>query len=189
MIELVISDILCKASDGRAYVMLLKERDGERKIIAAIGHSEAQAIALAMRNVETPRPMTHDLILNVVGALGANMQHVYIYKVEDGTFYARMLLETAEGNLREVDARTSDAVAVAIRCDVPILIDEELLNRVCVREEFKGAFSLPIAVADTDTLRRYMELAVKEENYELAQKIKMEIDTRHNASDEYEDVI
>lgn len=181
MIELVISDILSKASDGRAYVMLLNERHGERKIIVAIGQFEAQAIALTMRKVDTLRPMTHDLIRDAVEALGAKLQHIYIYKVEDGTFYSRMLLETADGDLREVDARTSDAVAVALRCEAPILIDEELLNRVCVHEEFQGAFSLPIAVADTETLRRYMEMAVKDENYELAQKIKIEIDARSNS--------
>lgn len=182
MIELVISDILCKASDGRAYVMLLKERDGERKIIVAVGQFEAQAIALAMRKVDTVRPMTHDLICNITVALCAKLQNIYIYKVEDGTFYARMLFASADGRISEVDARTSDAVAVALRCEAPILIDEDLLNRVCVREEFQGAFSLPIEVADTETLRRYMEMAVKEENYELAQRIKMEIDTRSNAS-------
>ena len=119
MIELVVSDILSKTSDDRAYVMILREREGVRKVLIAIGYSEAQAIALAIKGVETKRPITHDLFRNLAEAFGATMQCVTINKVSDGTFYSNMLFRQG-GELREVDARTSDAVAVALRFGAPI---------------------------------------------------------------------
>ena len=73
MIELVVTDILCKASDDRAYVMILKERDGNRKIMVAIGVNEAQAIAFALKGIATKRPITHDLFRSLANALGATM--------------------------------------------------------------------------------------------------------------------
>ncbi|MBR2300804.1 MAG: bifunctional nuclease family protein, partial [Bacteroidaceae bacterium] len=80
--------------------------------------------------------------------------------------------------VRTVDARTSDAVAIALRCKAPILIEEQLLNRVCIRDEFNGAISIPISIADTKTLQAVMRQAVEEENYELASKLKEELDQR-----------
>ncbi len=185
MIELVVSDILSKTSDDRAYVMILRERDGFRKILVAIGFVEAQAIAFALKGIETKRPITHDLFKNFANAFGATMQCVTICKVSDGTFYSNMLFRQGE-ELREVDARTSDAVAIALRLKAPIYIDEELLNRVSIRDEWGGAISVPITIADTETLRNVMDKAVKEENYELAMKIKEEIDSRMSNGNEPE---
>lgn len=177
MIELVVTDILSKASDDRAYVMILKERDGIRKILVVIGYAEAQAVAFAMKGIETKRPITHDLFKNFADALGTAMQCVTINKISDGTFYSNMLFRKGE-ELCEIDARTSDAVAVALRFNAPIYIEEDLLERVSIRDEWNGAISIPITVADIDTLRNVMDKAVKDENYELALKIKEEIDSR-----------
>lgn len=177
MVELVVSDILSRASDEHAYVMLLKEREGKRKILVAIGHSEAQSIAFSLRGVKTKRPITHDLFRNFAEAFGAVMRCVTITKVDDGTFCSTMIFE-AGGDIYEVDARTSDAVAVALRFGAPIYIPDELLNRVCVRDEFNGAFSVPISTANIETLRAVMDKAVKEEDYELAMKLKEEIESR-----------
>ena len=96
MVELVVSDILCKASDERAYVMILKEKEGNRKILVAIGHAEAQAVALALKGVNTKRPLTHDLFKSMADALGATLQCVVINKVDDGTFYSNMLFRRGE---------------------------------------------------------------------------------------------
>ena len=182
MIELIVTDILCKASDDRAYVMILKERDGNRKIMVAIGVNEAQAIAFALRGIETKRPITHDLFRSLADALGAKMTCATIGKVSDGTFYSQLLYRQGDA-LCQIDSRTSDAVAIALRAGAPIYIDEELLERVAIRDVFDGAISVPITVADTDTLRTVLDKAVKEENYELAMKIKEEIDSRTKASD------
>lgn len=186
MIELVVSDILAKASDERAYVMLLKEREGVRKILVAIGHVEAQAIAFALRGIVTKRPVTHDLFRNFALALGAEMQCVTINRIDDGIFYSGMLFRLGD-ELHEVDARTSDAVAIALRFKAPIFISEELLESVCIRDEWKGAFSIPISIADVNTLRAVMQQAVNDENYELAMKLKEEIDSRKTNSESTED--
>lgn len=191
MIELVVTDILCKASDDRAYVMILKERDGNRKIMVAIGVNEAQAIAFALKGIATKRPITHDLFRSLANALGATMKCVTIGKISDGTFYSQLLYQQGDA-ICQIDSRTSDAVAIALRAGAPIYIDEELLNRVGVHDVFNGAISVPISVADTDTLRTVLDKAVKEENYELAMKIKEEIDSRTNeefSSDEPHDNI
>lgn len=191
MIELVVTDILCKASDDRAYVMILKERDGNRKIMVAIGVNEAQAIAFALKGIATKRPITHDLFRSFANALGATMKCATIGKISDGTFYSQLLYQQGDA-ICQIDSRTSDAVAIALRAGAPIYIDEELLNRVGVHDVFNGAISVPISVADTDTLRTVLDKAVKEENYELAMKIKEEIDSRTNeefSSDEPHDNI
>ena len=186
MIELVVTDILCKASDDRAYVMILKERDGNRKIMVAIGANEAQAIAFALKGIETKRPITHDLFRSLADALGATMTCATIGKVSDGTFYSQLLYKQGDA-VCQIDSRTSDAVAIALRAGAPIYIDEELLNRVGVHDVFNGAISVPICVADTDTLCTVLDKAVKEENYELAMKIKEEIDSRINDDDDSTD--
>ena len=185
MVELIVSDILSKTSDDRAYVMILREREGNRKILVAIGYGEAQAVAFALKGIETKRPITHDLFRNFAAAFGATMQCAVINKVSDGTFYSNMLFRQGE-ELREVDARTSDAVAVALRFGAPIYMDEELLNRVAIRDEWDGAISIPITVADTDTLQKVLDKAVKDENYELAMKIKEEIDSRNGQKEREE---
>ena len=185
MVELIVSDILSKTSDDRAFVMILREREGNRKILVAIGYGEAQAVAFALKGVETKRPITHDLFRNFAEAFGATMQCVTINKVSDGTFYSNMLFRQGE-TLREVDARTSDAVAVALRFGAPIYIEEELLKRVSIRDEWGGAISIPITVADTGTLQKVLDKAVKDENYELAMKIKEEIDSRNVHKDKEE---
>lgn len=177
MVELYVSDILSKASDERAYVMMLKEREGARKILVAIGYAEAQAIAFALKGIQTKRPITHDLFKSFAASFGARLQCVTIDRVDDGTFYSNLLFRTGE-ELHEIDARTSDAVAIALRMDAPIYIEENLLDKVSIRDEWNGAFSIPISIADVDTLRNVMEKAVKEENYELAMKLKEEIDSR-----------
>ena len=178
MVELVVDDILSKASDHRAHVLMLKEKEGQRRILVALGMLEAQAIVFALRRVDTERPLTHDLFGSFMGAFGITLEHVLINDICDGTFCAQ--LHCIQGDeVRDVDARTSDAVAIALRAGVPIYIEDELLNRMCVRSENNGAISIPITAADEGTLRTALENAVKEENYELAMKLKEEIDSRH----------
>lgn len=186
MVELVVDEILSKASDHRAHVMMLREKDGLRRIIVALGLIEAQAIVFALRGVETERPLTHDLFAPLLGAFGIKVEHVLIDKICDGTFHSRLHC-VQNGEEKDIDARTSDAVAIALRAGAPVYIKDELLNRMCVHSEINGAISIPITAADENTLRAAMENAVKEENYELAMKLKEEIDSRHHSLPEQED--
>ncbi len=178
MVELVVTDIMSKVSDHRAHVLLLGEKDGLRRIIVSLGFLEAQAIAFALRGIKADRPLTHDLFGGLATAFGIELQHVLIDRIMDGTFCAR-LCYSQDGVERHVDSRTSDAIAIALRAGAPIYIEDELLSRMCVRDEQNGAFSIPITAADEATLRAAMDNAVKVENYELAHKLKEEIESRH----------
>ncbi len=178
MVELVVCDIMSRASDNRAHVLIMQERDGLRKIIVALGLLEAQAVVFALHNVQSPRPLTHDLFASFASAFGIELQQVLIHSINDGTFCSRIFFEQG-GDVKEIDCRTSDAIALALRAGAPIYIDDELLNRMCIRDESNGAISVPITAADEKTLRAAMERAVQEENYELAMKLKEELDSRH----------
>lgn len=179
MVELVVSDMMSKVSDHRAHVLVLQEKEGLRKIIVALGLLEAQAIAFALRGVDVGRPLTHDLFGSLTNAFGIQMQYVLIERIDDGTFYSSLYYSQNEENVC-IDSRTSDAIAIALRAKAPIYIREDLLNRMCIRDERNGAISIPITAADEGTLRAAMENAVKDENYELAMKLKEEIDSRHH---------
>ena len=179
MVELVVTDIMSKVSDHRAHVLVLQEKEGLRKIIVALGMLEAQAIAFALRGVDVGRPLTHDLFGALSVAFGIELQRVLIDRIDDGTFFSE-LHYAKDGEVVCIDARTSDAIAIALRAKAPILIREELLNRMCIRDEQNGAISIPITAADEGTLRAAMENAVKDENYELAMKLKEELDSRHH---------
>ncbi len=178
MVELIVADMMSKVSDHRAHVLVLQEKHGLRKIIVALGMLEAQAIAFALRGVDVGRPLTHDLFGSLTNSFGIELMHVIIERIDDGTFYSTLYYIQNNTDAR-IDSRTSDAIAIALRANVPIFIREELLNRMCIRDEQNGAISIPITAADEGTLRAAMENAVKEENYELAMKLKEEIDSRH----------
>ena len=178
MVELVVTDIMSKANDHRAHVLLLSEKEGLRKIIVALGFLEAQAIAFTLRGIKTDRPLTHDLFGDVAGVFGIELQHVLIDRICDGTFCSRLCYR--QGDVEQsVDSRTSDAIAIALRAGAPIYIDDALLSQMCIHDEQNGAFSIPITAADEATLRVAIANAVKVENYELAHKLKEEIDSRH----------
>ena len=181
MVELVVKDIMSKVSDHRAHVLLLCEKDGLRRIIVSLGFLEAQAIAFALRGIRTDRPLTHDLFGSVTTTFGIELQYILINDISDGTFCSQLCYRQGEEE-HLIDSRTSDAVAIALRAEAAIYIKEELLSRMCIRDEQNGAFSIPITAADEATLRVAIENAVKEENYELAHKLKEEIDSRHAAS-------
>ena len=183
MVELFIADIMSKVTDRRAQVLVLQEKEGLRKIIVALGFIETQAIVFAMRGVTPGRPLTHDLFGPLTNAFGIELQYVLIDGINDGTFYAKLHYVRGE-EVQDIDSRTSDAIAIALRAGVPVYIEDELLNRMCIRDEMNGAISIPITAADEDTLRTAMDNAVKAENYELAMKLKEEIDSRHTTDNE-----
>lgn len=104
-------------------VLLLREVDGERYLPIWIGQSEAASIALRQKGIDPPRPLTHDLIVNLINDFGQRLIEVRIVDMQEGTFYAEMVFE---GDVH-VSARPSDSIAVAMRAEVPIIADEEVL--------------------------------------------------------------
>lgn len=183
MVELVVDDLKAKLMNNRVYVLVLREKEGLRKIIVALGLLEAQAIAFSLRKLDPGRPLTHDLFAPITRAFDIELEKVVIDRINDGTYYST-LYYTRDGECATIDSRTSDAIAIAIRANASVYIREELLNRMCIRDEQNGAVSIPITAADEETLRVAMENAVKEENYELAMKLKEEIDSRHHKVNE-----
>ncbi|MDL9946805.1 bifunctional nuclease family protein [Gordonia sp. ABSL11-1] len=105
-------------------VLLLREIDGERYLPIWIGQSEAASIALQQKGIEPPRPLTHDLIVNLIAEFGQTLQEVRIVDMQEGTFYAEMVF----GDDLRVSARPSDSIAVAMRAGVPIIADETVLT-------------------------------------------------------------
>lgn len=112
-----------QASTG-AYALILREIDGIRRLPIVIGVPEAQSIANELEGIKPQRPMTHDLLRNVIEALGGQLRDITISSLKDGTFYATLNFEYSD---IEVDARPSDAIALAIRCGVPMFVSEEII--------------------------------------------------------------
>jgi hypothetical protein len=112
-------------------VIYLKEIDGTRTFPILIGIFEATSIDRRVKNFHAPRPLTHDLLVNAVESLGAEIQDVVISELKEHTYFARLRIRS-EGELIEVDARPSDAIAVAVTCDppLPIYVAEEVLREV-----------------------------------------------------------
>jgi hypothetical protein len=112
----------------RTPVVILREVAGQRRVLPIfIGVPEAQAIALTMQNIETPRPMTHDLMKNLLDEVGAQVERITVTELREGTFFAEIIL-SAQGEVRTVSSRPSDAIALAIRIGSPIFADEDVLE-------------------------------------------------------------
>jgi bifunctional DNase/RNase len=114
-------------STGGAYAILLKETEGSRRLPIIIGAFEAQAIALEMEGIKPPRPLTHDLLKTLVDNLGASVVEILVSELKENTFYAKIILE-ASGLTNEIDARPSDAIALAVRTYAPIFVNESVMS-------------------------------------------------------------
>ncbi len=186
-----------------SYALILKEVGGDRRLPIIIGSFEAQAIALEMEGIKPPRPLTHDLIKNILDGLGVTIIEVVVTDLRDGTFYAKIYLEL-NGTTYEIDSRPSDAIAVALRCGVPIYVNEEVMEEASFAPEEESSSIEEIEEeeeekplpSDEDVfqppapkrtpkpsskeeriaeLQKQLEEAIKKEDYEKAAKIRDEI--------------
>ncbi len=112
-------------------VVILREKDADRYLPIWIGPSEADAIALRLQDVSVARPLTHDLLRNLIEQLGARVVHILVNDLSNDTFYARIVLDV-KGETIEIDARPSDAIALAVRTDSPIFAADDVLDRAGV---------------------------------------------------------
>ncbi|UZJ41054.1 bifunctional nuclease family protein [Prosthecochloris sp. SCSIO W1101] len=172
-----------------AYALILYEVDGKRKLPIIIGGFEAQAIALKLENIKPPRPFTHDLFKTIADTFNLNVKEVFIDELHNETFYAKVICEM-HGETQEIDARPSDAIAIAVRFGAPIYVSEEIMNEAGIREEQQEEAE----VAETDIgqetpkeiagktesslgeMQKMLEDAVKREDYEEAARLRDEID-------------
>jgi uncharacterized protein len=127
-VEMELVSVEAPERPTRTPVVILRETAGQRRVLPIfIGTPEAQAIALSMQNIETPRPMTHDLMKNLLEEIGARVERITVTALRDGTFFAEIVLN-AQGEVRTVSSRPSDAIALAIRIGSPIFAEEEVLD-------------------------------------------------------------
>jgi uncharacterized protein len=106
-------------------VVILKDLEGKRYLPILIGPFEATAIMLALEGQQVPRPLSHDLMRMLLNSLNAKLEHVVIHDMKDSTFFAKLVVRT-EGNVQEIDARPSDAIALALRMEAPIYVTDKI---------------------------------------------------------------
>jgi uncharacterized protein len=109
-------------------IIILKDDKGAQTLTVWIGIVEASAIAMELENIKTPRPMTHDLIVNILEGMGARLERIIITELRDNTFYSELVLSLDTREVR-IDSRTSDAIAVALRLKAPIYVSEQVLEK------------------------------------------------------------
>ena len=127
MIEMTIDSIRVSLMNYQR-VVILKEKIAERYLPIWIGPAEADAIAVKLQGVTVPRPLTHDLLRSVIDSLGATVSSIIVNDLKNDTFYAKVILDV-DGGQMEIDSRPSDALALAVRAEVPIYADESVLDK------------------------------------------------------------
>ena len=137
MIEMVIESIRVSLMNYQR-VVILKEKESDRYLPIWIGPAEADAIAVRLQEVAVARPLTHDLLRSIIDALGGSIQYIVVNDLANDTFYARIIMEV-DGRVLEIDSRPSDAIALAVRVQVPIFADEAVLEKAGVRLDQESA--------------------------------------------------
>ena len=207
LIRLNIKGISYSQTQTGAYALILEESVGGRKLPIIIGSFEAQSIALALeKDINPPRPLTHDLFVSLGKEFRLNVDSIYIYKLEDGVFYSNIVFLNEEGARAEIDSRTSDAIALAVRFNAPIYAYENVVEKAGIHldvieeeENIRRAANnfeddldtLAGLESDLSDINEYegwtkseleaeMEKAVKNEDYELAARLRDQIDNMEN---------
>ena len=197
-VRLHIKGLSYSQTQSGAYALVLGEDDGERRLPIIIGGFEAQSIAIALeKDVNPPRPLTHDLFKNFADLFTINLKEVVIHKLQDGVFFSILVCEK-DGEEQVIDARTSDAVALAIRFDCPVYTYREILDKAGIilkegesQQETESEEpvssepkkSTPARQQDLknqslEELHKLLDNAVKSEDYEMAARLRDEIDKR-----------
>ncbi len=182
-------------SSGGAYALILNETDGKRRLPIIIGTFEAQAIALELENIKPPRPMTHDLMRNIIQSFNTFVKEIYINDLKEGTFYAQIVYDN-NGETVTQDSRPSDAIALAIRFNAPIFVSDHIVDEAGIETdpqmeeqeegpsisepgEVSAAPDEPPAASSKESRIRMLEksltAAIAEEDYEKAAKIRDEL--------------
>ena len=196
LIELLINGISYSQTQNGAYALILSEIEGERKLPIVIGTNEAHSIAIAIeKEIKPPRPLTHDLFKNFCVRFDIKIKQVIIHKLVDGVFYSSVICER-DGIEEIIDSRSSDAIALAIRFEAPIYtyenilekagvvikvekeIDEKSLLKELFSDENSEVENSDLKEKTTKELEELLKIAVQNENYESAAKIRDEISNR-----------
>jgi bifunctional DNase/RNase len=178
MIEVSVNGIFL--TQAQASGIILKEKNGKRTLPIVIGEYEAQSIALGLENIKPPRPITHDLTLSILESCGAKIDSVLITELKNNTYYAVIRLRK-KLKYWDIDARPSDAIAMAVRSTIPIFVDEEVMNIGAYEPESDEAGTPEEpetygTVADElEKLKQDLQKAVENEDYERAAELRDKI--------------
>lgn len=167
------------------YGLILAEDDGARRLIVIIGTPEAQSIAFCLQGSVPPRPLTHDLFQTLTSEFDITLLKVVIYKYDNGVFHSKMHLRQKEHHI-EIESRTSDAIAIALRTKAPIyttksimqeqaIVFEENTSSEDIQEDEKDNLALDYSLLDTEELEALLKDAIEGEDYELASLLRDEL--------------
>lgn len=190
-VKLKVLGISYSQTQSGAYALVLAEEKGERRIPIIIGGFEAQSIVIKLENLAPPRPLTHDLFKSFADIFSIDITEVFIYKLEEGVFYSKLVCNNGEKEI-DIDSRTSDAVALALRFNCQIYTTEDILEKAGINltttdtlipeieEEDSGveADKDKYSAFNEDELFKMIDEAVKTEDYERAAAIRDEIEKR-----------
>lgn len=191
-IKLEIAGLSYSQTQSGAYALVLAESGGKRQLPIIIGGFEAQAIAIELEKMTPTRPLTHDLFKNFAQSFSINVTEIVIYNLVEGIFYSKLICER-DGQVTEIDARTSDAIAIGVRFNCPIYTFESILSSAGImmddnqekedddfniEEELEKATEGSLGSYKVEELEVQLSEAIENEDYELASRIRDEINKR-----------
>lgn len=172
-IELEIVALSHSITQSNSYAVILGEINGLRRLPIVIGGFEAQAIAVALENMHPSRPLTHDLMKNLITAFELQLQEVYICDLQEGIFYSKLVCHNNNDTL-EIDSRTSDALALAVRFGCPIYVYENILDQAGLANEKTEKSTTPAVITKTSERSDLAKLSLAELNELLNEVLEQE---------------
>jgi bifunctional DNase/RNase len=197
-IKLRVQGLTSSQIQSSTYALILAEEDGQRRIPIVVGIAEAQSIAIALEHITPPRPLTHDLFYSFFKAFDVHLLEVYIYKFEEGIFFSELLF-VQNGRQNRIDSRTSDAIAIALRAQCDIYINESIMYECGIELENISEFNTDdefacvigpentrdeiqlkkwLSMLDDNNVQLRLDDAIANENYEHAKMYKDELHRR-----------
>ena len=196
-IELEVLDVEVSQSPSEAFGLIVREKGGTKEMTIVIGLQEARTIVLLLNKIQTRRPSTHDLFKNFMKEAGYGLTGALIYRYEEGVFYANLNLENENNGIIRLDARTSDAISIALLMNAPIVITKEIFEKLALEprkeevkiedftpdidlqpEELEVYIENKLQEMPSEELERLLQGAIDSEDFELASKIHNEINNR-----------
>jgi len=172
-IELEIVALSHSITQSNSYAVILGEINGLRRLPIVIGGFEAQAIAVALENMHPSRPLTHDLMKNFMTAFNLQLQEVYICDLQEGIFYSKLVCHNSNDTI-EIDSRTSDALALAVRFGCPIYVYEHILDQAGLANEKTDKLNVPASITKTSERSDLAKLSLSELNQLLNEVLEQE---------------
>ena len=199
LVELKIQGISYSDNTSGAFALILQETNGSRKLPIVIGGFEAQAIAIGLeKKIKTSRPLTHELFKSFADKFGIKLNHIIISKLKDGVFFSNIVCENNDDVIK-IDSRTSDAIALSIRFNIPIFVKKDILDEAGFDDDEKYSEEInftdnnffkdenpdksykkskDIKKISTNNIKKMLENSLQNEDYEMAAKLRDELNSR-----------